>query len=301
MRALELKSVRKSYDGVVAVDNLSLAIPQGCIYGLLGPNGAGKTTALRMMTGILMPDEGAVCIFGEPLERRHLKTIGYLPEERGLYRKAKVSELLLYLGELKGLSRAIIQRRIVELAERFDISAALTRRIEELSKGMEQKIQLITAMINDPQLLILDEPFTGLDPLNSALLVELLLELKRAGRTILFSSHRMDRVEKLCDEICLLGHGTNILQGAVPELKERFGGHQVRLVYRGEAPLLGHNGSIESHINGGNTVELRIGPEANAQELLRTVAASATIVSYETVEPSLEEIFIAAAGTDHGI
>ncbi|MBV8054590.1 MAG: ATP-binding cassette domain-containing protein [Deltaproteobacteria bacterium] len=301
MRALELKSVRKSYDGVVAVDNLSLAIPQGCIYGLLGPNGAGKTTALRMMTGILMPDEGAVCIFGEPFERRHLKTIGYLPEERGLYRKAKVSELLLYLGELKGLSRAIIQRRIVELAERFDISAALTRRIEELSKGMEQKIQLITAMINDPQLLILDEPFTGLDPLNSALLVELLLELKRAGRTILFSSHRMDRVEKLCDEICLLGHGTNILQGAVPELKERFGGHQVRLVYRGEAPLLGHNGSIESHINGGNTVELRIGPEANAQELLRTVAASATIVSYETVEPSLEEIFIAAAGTDHGI
>lgn len=301
MRALELKLVCKSYDGVVAVDNLSLAIPQGCIYGLLGPNGAGKTTALRMMVGILMPDEGVVYISGEPFQRRHLKTIGYLPEERGLYRKAKVTELLLYLGELKGLSRAIIRRRIVELAERLGIGAALTRRIEELSKGMEQKIQLITAMINDPQLLILDEPFAGLDPLNSALLVELLLEWKRAGRTILFSSHRMDRVEKLCDEICLISRGTNVLQGAVPELKERFGGHRVRLVYRGEAPLPDHNGSIESRINGSNTVELRIGPDVNAQELLRTVAANATIVSYETVEPSLEEIFIAAVGTDHGI
>jgi len=301
VRALELKSVRKSYDGVVAVDNLSLAIPQGCIYGLLGPNGAGKTTALRMIVGILMPDEGMVCIFGEPFERRHLKTIGYLPEERGLYRKAKVSELLLYLGELKGLGRTTIQRRIVELTERLGISAALTSQIEELSKGMEQKIQLITAMINDPQLLILGEPFAGLDPLNSALLVELLLELKRAGRTILFSSHWMDRVEKLCDEICLISHGTNVLQGAMPELKERFGGHRVRLVYRGEAPLLAHNGSIESRINGGNTVELRVRPDANTQELLRTIAASATIITYETVEPSLEEIFIATVGTNHGI
>ncbi len=302
MRALELKSVRKSYDGVVAVDNLSLAISPACIYGLLGPNGAGKTTVLRMMVGILMPDEGALHIFGEPFERHHLKTIGYLPEERGLYRKAKVGELLLYLGELKGLSRTLIRRRIRDLAERLNISAALTRRIEELSKGMEQKIHLIAAMVNDPQLLILDEPFTGLDPLNSALLVELLLELKQAGRTILLSSHRMDRVEKLCDEICLINHGTSVLQGAVPELKERFGGRRVRLVYRGETPPhLNHNGSIESRINGDNTVELRIGPEANAQELLRTVAASATIVSYETVEPSLEEIFIEAVETRDGI
>jgi ABC-2 type transport system ATP-binding protein len=166
---------------------------------------------------------------------------------------------------------------------------------------MEQKIQLITAMINDPQLLILDEPFAGLDPLNSAMLAELLLELKLAGRTILFSSHQMDRVEKLCDEICLINHGKSVLQGAVPELKARFGGRQVRLVYRGEAPFLDHDGSIESRTNGGNTVELRAGPKVNAQELLRTVAASATVVSYETVEPSLEEIFIEAVGTHHGV
>ena len=293
--------VCKSYDGVAAIDQLSLVISQGCIYGLLGPNGAGKTTALRMMVGILMPDQGAVCIFDEPFERRHLKIIGYLPEERGLYRKAKVGELLLYLGELKGLPRSTTQRRIVELAERLGIGAALARRIEELSKGMEQKIQLIIAMINHPQLLILDEPFAGLDPLNSAMLVELLLDLKLAGRTILFSSHQMDRVEKLCDEICLINHGRSVLQGAVTELKARFGGRRVRLVYRGKAPFLNHDGSIVSRINDGNTVELRAGPEVNAQDLLRTVAAGATIISYETVEPSLEEIFIEAVGTHHGV
>jgi ABC-2 type transport system ATP-binding protein len=298
---LELKSVRKSYHGVVAIDDLSLAISPGCIYGLLGPNGAGKTSVMRMIVGILMPDRGVVCIFGEPFARRHLKIIGYLPEERGLYRKARVGELMLYLGELKGLTRATIQPRIAKLAERLNIAGALTRRIEELSKGMEQKVHLLAAMINDPQLLILDEPFAGLDPLNSAMLTELLLELKRAGRTILFSSHRMDRVEKLCDEICLVHRGTSVLQGALPELKARFGGHRMRLVYRGETVFPDLNESIELHANGADMIELRAGPDANAQELLRTVAARATIVSYETVEPSLEQIFIEAVRTHHGV
>jgi len=301
VHALELKFVCKSYDGVVAVDRLSLPISKGCIYGLLGPNGAGKTTVLRMMVGILIPDQGEVCISGEPFERRHLKTIGYLPEERGLYRNARIGELLLYLGELKGLTRSTTQRRIKELAERLGIDAALTRRIEELSKGMEQKIQLLTAMIHDPQLLILDEPFAGLDPLNCALLMELLLELKRAGRTVLFSSHRMDRVERLCDEVCLINHGRSVLQGGVTELKARFGGRRVRLVYRGEAPFLNANGLIESYTRGDNMVELRLGPDADSQKLLRTVAATATIVSYEMVEPSLEEIFIEAVGTHHAV
>jgi ABC-2 type transport system ATP-binding protein len=301
VRALELSSVCKSYNGAVAVDDLSLAIPQGCIYGLLGPNGAGKTTLLRMMVGILVPDQGRVCIFGEPFERRHLATIGYLPEERGLYRKAKIDKLLFYLGGLKGLPYPIIKHRVLELAERLGIEALLTRRIEELSKGMEQKVQLLTAMINDPQLLILDEPFAGLDPVNSALLMQLLLELKEEGRTILCSSHRMDRVERLCDEICLINHGRSVLQGKVKELKARFGGRRVRLVYRGQAPVFDHDGSIESQIDGSDSVELRLSPDANGQELLRTLATTAKVVSYETVEPSLEEIFIEAVGTHHVI
>ena len=301
MRALELSSVYKSYEGVVAVDHLSLAIPQGCIYGLLGPNGAGKTTLVRMMVGILVPDQGRVCIFGEPFQRGHLAAIGYLPEERGLYRKAKIDELLFYLGGLKGLPYSVVKHRMVELAERLGIEALLTRRIEELSRGMEQKVQLLTAMINNPQLLILDEPFAGLDPVNSALLMKLLLELKREGRTILFSSHRMDRVERLCDEICLINHGRSVLQGTVKELKARFGGRRVRLVYRGQVPSLDHHVSVESHINGNDSVELRLSPDANGQELLKKVAATATVVSYETVEPSLEEIFIDTVGTSHVI
>ncbi|MBV8770806.1 MAG: ATP-binding cassette domain-containing protein [Deltaproteobacteria bacterium] len=301
MRTLELSAVYKSYDGAVAVDNLSLAIPQGRIYGLLGPNGAGKTTVLRMMVGILVPDRGRVCIFGEPLERRHLAIIGYLPEERGLYRKAKVDDLLFYLGGLKGLSHFAIRHKIDELAERLGLAALLTRRIEELSKGMEQKVQLLTAMINDPQLLILDEPFAGLDPVNSAGLMQLLIELKREGRTILFSSHRMDWIERLCDEICVINQGRSVLQGTVRELKARFGGRRVRLIYHGEPGLVDHLGSIESRINGSDSVELRLSSDANGQEVLRTVAATAKVVSYETVEPSLEKIFIEAVGTKHVI
>jgi ABC-2 type transport system ATP-binding protein len=278
------------------VDHLSLTIPQGCIYGLVGPNGAGKTTLVRMMVGILVPDQGQVCIFGEPLKRRHLAIIGYLPEERGLYRKAKIDKLLFYLGGLKGLPYSTIKQRIVVLAERLGIEALLTRRIEELSKGMEQKVQILTAMINDPQLLILDEPFAGLDPVNSVLLMQLLRELKREGRTILLSSHRMDQVERLCDEICLINHGRSVLEGTVMELKARFGGRRVRLVYRGQPALLDAHGSIESHVDGSNSVELQLSPDANGQELLKKVATTATVISYETVEPSLEEIFIEAVG-----
>jgi ABC-2 type transport system ATP-binding protein len=293
---LELKSVCKSYNGVVAVDQVSLAINQGCIYGLLGQNGGGKTTLLRLMVGILIPDQGSVQIFGKPFERDHLKMIGYLPEERGLYRRAKVGELLTYLGELKGLGRAATRRRIAELAERLGMVTVLTRRVEELSKGMEQKIQLIAAIIHDPQLLVLDEPFSGFDPISSALLVDLLLELKRAGRTILFSSHRMDRVESLCDEICLIDHGRTVLQGEISQLKASFGARRIRLVYRGEVQPFERNGRIESRTNDGAAVELWLDPDAEAQELLRSLAARAAVISYQTVEPSLEEIFVQAIG-----
>src|SRR5437588_3294783 len=204
MLALELERVCKSYETVVALRDLSFGIHPAQIYGLIGPNGAGKTTAIRIIAGIIMPDAGAVRIFGRSFNSRHRASIGYLPEERGLYRRDVVIELLLYLAQLRGLSRAEARVRIKRMADRLSIGAELSRRVEELSKGMEQKIQLLAALIHDPPVLILDEPFTGLDPVNSALLVDLLLELKHAGRSILFSSHRMEQVERLCDQIAFV-------------------------------------------------------------------------------------------------
>jgi ABC-2 type transport system ATP-binding protein len=298
MLAVEMDHVRKSYASVVALHELSLAIPQGHIHGLIGPNGAGKTTALRIMAGIIMPDAGAVRIFGQLLDSRHRATIGYLPEERGLYRRAFVEEMLIYLAELRGLRRIEARARIRRLAERLSIGAALSRRIEELSKGMEQKIQLIAGIIHDPLFLILDEPFTGLDPVNSALLVGLLLELKDRGRSILFSTHRMEQVERLCDQISFINRGRAVLQGSLPGIRTRFGARRTRLVYHGDPLLLDGHPAIESRSICADAVELRLRPEADRQEVLVAVAARATVLRYESVERSLEEIFIEAAGSE---
>ena len=300
MTALELENVRKSYDSVVAVDDLCLTIPEGQIFGLLGPNGAGKTTTIRMMVGIIMPDSGTVRIFGEPLERRHLRKVGYLPEERGLYRKARVQDLLLYLGQLNGLTRAGALRSAREWAERLELAQWLGRRVEELSKGMQQKVQFIAAMIHQPRFIIMDEPFAGLDPVNTANLMDILLELKRSGRTILFSTHRMDQVEKLCETICLIDRGKSVLQGRLSDLKARFGRRDVRIAYEGEGRLLPDNRLVATRTERGNCVELRLAPDADAQELLRLAAANGKVTRFELIEPSLEEIFIEVVGARDG-
>ena len=300
MTALELDNVRKSYDSVVAVDDLCLTIPEGQIFGLLGPNGAGKTTTIRMMVGIIMPDTGTVRIFGEPFERRHLREVGYLPEERGLYRKARVQDLLLYLGQLNGLTRAGALRSAQEWAERLELAQWLGRRVEELSKGMQQKVQFITAMIHQPRFIIMDEPFAGLDPVNTANLMDILLELKRSGRTILFSTHRMDQVEKLCETICLIDRGKSVLQGRLSDLKARFGRRDVRIAYEGEGRFLVDNRLVAARTERGNCVELRLAPDADAQELLRLAAANGKVTRFELIEPSLEEIFIEVVGARDG-
>jgi len=298
--ALELDSVRKSYDGVVAVDDLCLTIPEGQIFGLLGPNGAGKTTTIRMMVGIIMPDTGVVRIFGEPLERRHLRKVGYLPEERGLYRKARVQDLLLYLGQLNGLTRAVALRSAQDWAERLEIAQWLGRRVEELSKGMQQKIQFIAAMIHQPRFIIMDEPFAGLDPVNTAHLMDILLELQGTGHTILFSTHRMDQVEKLCETICLIDHGKCVLQGRLSDLKARFGRRGVRIAYEGDGRFLTDDRLVAARTDKGNCVELRLAPDAEAQELLRLATASGKVTRFELLEPSLEEIFIEVVGARDG-
>ncbi len=237
MPTLELKSICKSYDGFVAVDQLSFAIEPGSVFGLLGPNGAGKTTSIRMMIGIMMPDTGAVWMFGEPFRRPMLDRVGYLPEERGLYRKMKVMELLVFLAGLKGVARSEAERRAKDWLERLDLAEWAAKKIEDLSKGMQQKLQFIAAVLHNPEFLILDEPFSGLDPSSALVLKDALLDLKKQGKTVLFSTHRMDTVERLCDSICLINHGRSVLAGELKAIKAELRHQQPATGVRGRAAL----------------------------------------------------------------
>lgn len=296
MYTLELRTIRKSYDQFVAVDDLSLAIAAGQIYGLLGPNGAGKTSSIRMMIGITYPDSGEVRMFGEPLQRAHLRRIGYLPEERGLYKKMKILDQLSLLGQLKGLSAQQATERAKHWCDRLEISGWLDKKVEDLSKGMQQKIQFIAALLHDPGFIIMDEPFAGLDPANTVLLKDVLLELKQAGKTILFSTHRMDQVERMCDSICLVNHGKAVLQGELKQVKAGYGRHNVQLAYEGDDSFLRNSALVAAANNYGNYVEVKLQPGADAQELLHLAASQASITRFELMEPSLEEIFIDVVG-----
>jgi ABC-2 type transport system ATP-binding protein len=292
---VQLRRIHKTFDQFVAVDHLSLEIREGSVYGLLGPNGAGKTSTIRMMIGITMPDEGEVVLFGEKFHREQLERVGYLPEERGLYKRMKVLDHLVFLGRLRGLSAAESRKRSLAWCERMQISDWVQKKVEELSKGMQQKIQFIAALLHDPDLLILDEPFSGLDPANAVMLKDVMVELKNAGKTILFSTHRMDQVERLCDSICLIDHGRSVLEGDLKKIKAGYGKNTVQMQYEGDAPF-DHDENIESINNYGNYVELRLRPGADAQQLLRTACERARISRFELMEPSLEEIFIDVVG-----
>jgi ABC-2 type transport system ATP-binding protein len=293
---VELDNVCKSYDHFVAVDALSVKIRAGSVYGLLGPNGAGKTSTLRMMIGITVPDSGAIRLFGEPFRRQHLSRIGYLPEERGLYKRMKLLDQLVFLAELKGVSAAEAARKATSWCERLDLGAWMGKKIEELSKGMQQKVQFIATLLHDPALLILDEPFAGLDPANAVALKDVLLEMKQAGKTILFSTHRMDQVERLCDSICLIDHGKAVLQGDLKQIKMKFGRHDVQLKYESEDNFLGDGELVQSFNNYGNYVEVRLKPGTDPQDLLRLAASRVRVDKFELMEPSLEEIFLEVAG-----
>jgi ABC-2 type transport system ATP-binding protein len=292
MAILELQRVCKSYEGYLAVDDLSICIEQGSVFGLLGPNGAGKTSSIRMMIGITIPDSGEVRMFGAPFERRMLTRVGYLPEERGLYKKMQVLELLVFLAQLKGVDAVTATKRATEWMQRLDLGDWLKHKIEDLSKGMQQKVQFIAAVLHDPEFLILDEPFSGLDPSSSLVLKDALLELKNHGKTILFSTHRMDTVERLCDSICLINHGRNVLSGDLKEVKASYGRSAVQFEYEGTLPFLNDCSLVQSHNDFGNYVELKPASGRDAQELLRIAMQTARITRFETVEPSLEEIFI---------
>jgi ABC-2 type transport system ATP-binding protein len=292
---VELVNVRKCYDEFVAVNDLSLRIPSG-IYGLLGPNGAGKTSTIRMIMGITVPDSGQISVFGEPLSRAHMDRFGYLPEERGLYKKMKVLEHLVFLAQLKGLSSGDATTRAKQWCDRFELTSWIDKKVEELSKGMQQKVQFIGAILHDPKLIILDEPFSGLDPANAVGLKDVMLELAKNGKTILFSTHRMDQAERLCQSICLINHGRVVVEGDLSQVKARYGKLNVQIKYEGDARFLQEKRLVQSFNDYGNYVEVRLAPGADAQELLRLAALGARLSRFELMEPSLEEIFIEVVG-----
>ncbi len=295
MPVVELAGVTKAYENKVAVNNLSISIEAGQMFGLLGPNGAGKTSSIRMMMGITMPDSGTVSLFGKPFDRKSLERVGYLPEERGLYKKMKVIDQLVFFGELHGLSAEEARTRAISWATRLEIADSLHKKTEELSKGMQQKIQFISALLHDPGLIVMDEPFSGLDPVNATLLERTLIELKEQGKAILFSTHRMDQVEKLCDSICLVNKGAAVLEGKMREIKSRYERNRVIVEFDGDASFL-NSPEIAEAKNFSGHAEIRLHPNGNAQKLLHQAAAVATIYRFELVEPSLEEIFIQTVG-----
>ncbi|MGB0123233.1 MAG: ATP-binding cassette domain-containing protein [Silvibacterium sp.] len=290
-----LDRISKAYENKIAVKDLSLQIDAGTMFGLLGPNGSGKTSTIRMMIGITMPDSGSVTMFGKPYARESLRRVGYLPEERGLYKKMKVMEQLVFMGQLRGLDPAVASRRAHEWCERLQILDAAQKKTEELSKGMQQKIQFIATLLHDPELVVMDEPFSGLDPVNAALLQDTLIELKKAGRAILFSTHRMDQVEKLCDAICLINQGHAVLSGGMREVKSRYERDRVIINFEGDASFLQHP-AVKSFKNYGGQAEIQLNPHADAQDLLRAAIEKASVYRFELMEPSLEEIFIRTVG-----
>jgi len=296
MSIVELQNIRKVYDTKVAVEGLSLTIEPGTMFGLLGPNGSGKTSSIRMMIGMTIPDSGTVSLFGQPFTRTALQRVGYLPEERGLYKKMKVLDQLIFLGRLHGLTEETARTRSLAWCERIEITEAIGKKTEELSKGMQQKIQFIAALLHDPELIIMDEPMSGLDPVNAALLQQTLIELRKEGKAVLFSTHRMDQVEKMCDEIALISRGKLLLSGSMREVKAGYPRNRLLVGFSGDDSFTRHPAVAEAKVEAG-TAELLLRDESAAQQILAEALSRGTVITrFEVLEPTLEEIFIETVG-----
>ncbi|HSG49645.1 MAG TPA: ATP-binding cassette domain-containing protein [Longimicrobiales bacterium] len=294
--ALRLSGVTKRFGSHPAVDHLDLEVPMGSIYGLLGPNGSGKTTSIRMIMGILHPDEGTVELFGTDPEETRRKRVGYLPEERGLYRKMKVLDILVFLGEIRGLAPSEARRRAGEWLDRLELPEWADRRVEDLSKGMQQKIQFISTVLHEPSLLILDEPFSGLDPINQDVLEEIVLDFHRRGTTILFSTHLMEQAERLCQRVCLISRARKVLDGDLRELRRAESRGVLAVGFDGGEEWL-EGPDVLARKAVGEDVHLILANGADPQAILRRgVEAEVRIRRFELVEPSLHEIFVHHAG-----
>ncbi len=290
--AIRLTHVAKSFSGHQAVKDLSLAVPRGSVFGLLGPNGAGKTTTLRMVMDILAPDAGTIEILGAPAGPGSRDRVGYMPEERGLYPRMVLDEQLLFMAEIKGTTRREAARRLPAWLERLGLADWAKKRVNELSKGMQQKAQFIATVLHEPQVLILDEPMSGLDPVGMDNMRNVLLDLKRQGTTLVLSSHQMETVERLCDRVALIDRGEKLLDGAVSDVKKEHGKNTLVLAFDGDGSFLASAPGVANVTDFGRYVEVRMTEGADPQILLREAAARLRVSRFEIVEPSLHDIFV---------
>lgn len=300
MHALEVKNLTKRFDSLVAVDQASFEVPEGSIFGLIGRNGAGKTTTIRMMMNIYMPDEGEVNLRGVKVGQDFKNRVGYLPEERGLYKKMKVQDTLYYFAELKGKTGRDIHKKANEYLKRFELYDRRLSKVEDLSKGNQQKLQFIATVLHDPDFVILDEPFSGLDPVNTNLLKDIILEMKERGKVIIFSTHLMDFAEKLCDHLAMIDHGKIILKGKLSEIKSKYSQRNVSLNYEGDISFLKGHPIIDKIENYGNTTGIRVKEPDQAQALLKMLVDRGIVIKkFDANDISLQEIFIELAGSEN--
>src|SRR3954470_16594605 len=311
--AIDIVNVTKRYAEHTAVRDLTLRVPKGSVYGLLGPNGAGKTTTIRMILNIIAPDTGKIFIFGRASNDPDItERLGYLPEERGLYRKMQVRRVLKFLAELKGVRGSEADRRIDEWLERLSLKTPEKdwglAKIDELSRGMQQKVQFIGTLLHDPDLVILDEPFSGLDPINAQALKDTVVDLKRRGKTVIFSTHLMDNAERLCDSVCIIARGEKVLDGTVTDVKEEHGQRNIALALDGESmvgEILGDHSLVKRVDDSNRFFEIEMAPGADPQAFLkRIVDSGASIQRFEMIQPSLHQIFlqkVGASGVEEGM
>jgi ABC-2 type transport system ATP-binding protein len=293
MDAINLRGVTKRFNGTVAVDDLSLSVPEESIYGFIGPNGSGKTTTLRMIMHILLPDHGEVEVLGSRDTAAARDRVGYLPEERGLYKKMTVRRLLRYYGRLKGGSLSAIDAAIHEWMQRMELPGLLDRQVETLSKGMSQKVQFVSAVVSNPSLLILDEPFSGLDPVNAQVLKDAVLEVRRRGTTVVFSTHDMATAEKMCDSIFMIFRGRKVLDGSLESIQNTYGADTVRIRTSRGTAVLTDMAEVEAVNDFGQMQEVRVG--GDTQAFLARLTARAAVYHFEVTRPSLQDIFVRIA------
>ena len=295
---LQLDKIRKEYEGKVAVENLSLEVPKGVIYGVIGPNGAGKTTTIRMIMNITIPDSGQILFKGKKVDSDFLDKVGYLPEERGLYKKMTLNEVINYMAALKGYDSKKVSQNIDKWLKRVDLFEYKEKKVDELSKGMQQKLQFITTIMHEPEIIILDEIFSGLDPINMELIKSIIMDLKDEGKTILFSTHVMEQAEKLCDHLCMISKGNKVLDGTLSGVKSKFGKNSIQVNIEGNGRFIRDIEGVRSMTEFNNYIEIKIDESSDTNKILKAIADQVLVKRFDIVEPSLYDIFIDMANVD---